>query len=52
MEAVKTLEGNREGLPGVRGTERSDSDGGNWRGPLHPGDVRLGVTGSIARYNR
>jgi hypothetical protein len=52
MEAVKTLEGSREGLLGVRGAERSDSDGGNWRGPLHPGDVRLGVTGSIALYNR
>jgi hypothetical protein len=52
MEAVETLEGNREGLPGVRGTERSDSDGGNWRGPLHPGDVRLDVTGSTAGYDR
>jgi hypothetical protein len=52
MEAVKTLEGSREGLPGVRGAERSDSDGGNWRGPLRPGDVWLCVTGSVVFYNR
>ena len=52
MEAVKTLEGSREGLLGVRGAERSDSDGGNWRGPLQPGDVRLRVTGSVVFYNR
>jgi hypothetical protein len=52
MEAVKTLEGSREELPGVRGAERSDSDGGNWRGPLRPGDVRLDVTGSTVFYNR
>lgn len=52
MEAVKILEGSREGLPGVRGAERSDSDGGNWRGPLCPGGVRLCVTGSGVFYNR
>ena len=41
MEAVKILEGSREGLPGVRGPERPDSGGGNWRGPPRPGDLRL-----------
>jgi hypothetical protein len=53
MEAVKTLEGSREGLPGVRGTERSDSNGGNRRGPVWPGDLRvLDVAGSWLFYNR
>jgi hypothetical protein len=28
----------REGLPGVRGSERSDSGGGNWRGPPDASD--------------
>jgi len=41
MEAVKILEDSREGLPGVRGSERPDSDGGNWRGPPRPGDLRM-----------
>jgi hypothetical protein len=40
MEAVKILEGSREGLPGVRGAERPDSGGGNWRGPPRTGDLR------------
>jgi len=39
MEAVKILEDSREGLPGVRGSERPDSGGGNWRGPPRP--IRL-----------
>src|SRR5260370_13517399 len=43
MEAVKILEGSREGLPGVRGSERSDSGGGNWRGPPRPGRLRSAV---------
>ena len=41
MEAVKTLEGSREGLPGVWGSERSDGDGGNWGRPQY---LQLKVT--------
>jgi len=41
MEAVKTLEGSREGLPGVWGSERSDGGGGNWGDPPRPGDLRI-----------
>jgi len=41
MEAVKILEGSREGLPGVWGAERSEGDGGNWGGPPRPGDLRM-----------
>ena len=40
MEAVKSLECSREGLLGVWGAERSDSDGGNWGGPPRPGSLR------------
>jgi hypothetical protein len=51
MEAVKSLERSREGLPGVRGAERADSDGGNWGGPPRPGSLRswgaAGATCSI-----
>ena len=53
MEAVKTLEGSRDGLPGVRGAERSDSSGGNRRGPVWPGDLCVfDVAGSGLFYNR
>jgi hypothetical protein len=51
MEAVKILEDSREGLPGVRGPERPDSDGGNWRGPPRPGDLRK-CHRSVVSYNR
>lgn len=40
MEAVKTLEGSREGLPGVWDTERFDGDDGNWGGPPRPDSLR------------
>jgi len=30
-----------EGLPGVWGAERSDSDDGNWGGPPWPGNLRM-----------
>ena len=40
MEAVKILEGSREGLPGVWGAERSEGGGGNWGGPPRPGNLR------------
>jgi hypothetical protein len=50
MEAVESLECSREGLLGVWGAERSDSDGGNWGGPPRPGSLRsFGVVGG-ARY--
>jgi hypothetical protein len=51
MEAVKTLEGGREGLLGVWGSERSDGDGGNWGGPPWPGDLRM-CRRSDVPYNR
>jgi hypothetical protein len=35
----------RQGLPGVWGAERIDSDGGNWGGPPRPGDLRKYVIG-------
>ena len=38
MEAVKSLESSRQGLPGVGGVERSEGDGGNWGGRPRPGD--------------
>jgi hypothetical protein len=38
MEAVKSLESSRHGLPGVGGVERSEGDGGNWGGRPRPGD--------------
>jgi hypothetical protein len=41
MEAVKILEGNREELPGVEGSERSEGDGGNWGGCPRPGDCGI-----------
>jgi hypothetical protein len=41
MEAVKSLECSRQGLPGVWGAEPSEGDGGNWGGPLPgPGSLR------------
>jgi hypothetical protein len=40
MEAVKSLECSRQGLPGVWGAERSEGDGGNWGGPPRPGSLR------------
>ena len=46
METVKILECSREGLPGVGGAERSDSGGGNWRGPPRPGRLR-GFVGAV-----
>ena len=52
MEAVKSLVGSREGLPGVWGAERSDGGGGNWGGPPWSGDLRVVVVGSDAPYNR
>ncbi len=51
MEAVKILEGSREGLPGVWGSERSDGDGGNWGGPPRSGDLRM-CRRSDVPYNR
>jgi len=51
MEAVKTLEGSREGLPGVWGAERSDGNGGNWGGPPGSGDLRM-CRRSDVPYNR
>jgi hypothetical protein len=45
MEAVKTLDGSREGLSGVWGVERSDGDGGNWGGPPRPDGLRVGAVG-------
>jgi hypothetical protein len=51
MEAVKILEGSREGLPGVRGSERSESGGGNWRGPPRPGGLRVCHWSGVP-YNR
>src|SRR6185437_16052237 len=50
MEAVEILECSREGLPGVRGAERSDGGGGNWGGPPRPGGC--GEHRSEAPYNR
>jgi hypothetical protein len=50
MEAVESLVGSREGLLGVWGAERSDSDGGNWGGPPRPdssADGAVGVACSI-----
>jgi hypothetical protein len=41
MEAVNSLECSREGLPGVRGAERSEGDGGDWGGL--PGLAACGV---------
>jgi len=41
MEAVQSLERSGEGLPGVRGSERIDGDGGNWGGPPRPGGLRV-----------
>ena len=41
MEAVKSLECSREGLPGVWGAERSDGDGGT--GEALPGPAACGV---------
>jgi hypothetical protein len=38
MEAVQNLECSREELLGVGGVERSEGDGGNWRGRPRPGD--------------
>ncbi len=38
MEAVKSLECNREELPGVGGSERSEGGDGNWGGHPRPGD--------------
>jgi len=38
MEAVQILEFSREELLGVEGVERSEGDGGNWRGRPRPGD--------------
>lgn len=35
-EAVKSLEGGREGLSGVEDAERSESSDGNWGGPPRP----------------
>ena len=47
MEAVESLERSREGLLGVWGAERSDSDGGNWGGPPRPDSLRsLGAVGA------
>ena len=37
MEAVKTLDRNRDELPGVEGSERSEGDDGNCGGPRWPG---------------
>ena len=33
----------REDLPGVWGSERADSDGGNWGGPPRPGRLRISL---------
>jgi hypothetical protein len=41
MEGVESLERSPEGLPGVEGVERTDSDGGNWGGPPRPGGLRM-----------
>jgi hypothetical protein len=54
MEGVRDLgDAGAEGLPGVWGAERSDSDGGNWRGPPRPGNLRhrvAGAAGSITGH--
>ena len=43
MEAVQILDGSREGLSGVRGSERSDGGGGNWGDPPRPKRVAVPV---------
>ncbi len=50
MEAVKSLECSREGLPGVWGAERSEGGGGNWGGPVPVGTALAG--GPPARSQR
>jgi hypothetical protein len=47
MEAVKILDGSREGLPGVWGVERSEGDDGNWGGPPRPDGLRVGAVGAV-----
>ena len=51
MEAVQSLDGSREGLPGVWGAERIEGGGGNWGGPPRPGGLRC-CRRSVASYNR
>jgi len=41
MEGVKSLERSPEELPGVRGAERAEGGGGNWRDPRRPGGLRI-----------
>lgn len=49
MEAVKSLERSRQGLPGVEGAERSEGNDGNWRGRPRPGGCgnTIGAGGPI-----
>jgi hypothetical protein len=41
MEGAEDLDVQAQGLLGVWGAERSDSDGGNWGGSPRPGDLRM-----------
>jgi len=43
MEAVKTWRCSRDGLLGVKGAERMNSDGGNWGDPPRPKRSAIGV---------
>jgi hypothetical protein len=46
MEAVKSLDGSREGLLGVWGVERSEGGDGNWGGPPRPDSLREVAVGA------